>query len=139
MVFILDSLAIGDHNDARSMPPGIQAFLNVADEIDLQLPPGIPSHKVPIRDFIQIPPAQLREAVDWIRKVIPGCRILVSCNAGVGRSSSVVISYLCTVGFGFGQAVEFVAVKKPDISILPRLISSIREIGGDSGKGCQGI
>lgn len=51
---------------------------------------------------------------------------MVFCNAGVGRSPSAVIGFFCSVlGYGFGEAVEFVARKKSDISILPNLIKTI--------------
>jgi hypothetical protein len=39
-----------------------------------------------------------------------------------------VIGYLCCVlGYGFGEAVEFVARRKADISTLPNLIKTIEE------------
>ena len=54
---------------------------------------------------------------------------MVFCNAGIGRSPSVVIGYLCCVmGYSFGDAVEFVARRKPDISILPGLIRTIEVV-----------
>jgi hypothetical protein len=51
----------------------------------------------------------------------------VFCDGGVGRSPSVVVAYLCSKGMRFGQAVEFVAMRKPYMSILPNLIESIRK------------
>jgi len=76
-----------------------------------------------------IPSKQMREAVEWIRDQIAEYKIMVFCNAGVGRSPSVVIGYLCCVlGYGFGEAVEFVARRKPEISILPNLIKTIEAV-----------
>jgi protein-tyrosine phosphatase len=78
-----------------------------------------------------IPVEQLREAVAWLRENLEGNMVLVFCNGGVGRSPSVVIAYLCCVlGLGFGEAVEFAARKKPYISTLPDLITSIDQIRG---------
>jgi len=81
-----------------------------------------------MRDMQPIPPAQLLAAVMWIRREIPRRRVLVFCNAGVGRSPSTVIAYLCCFErFDFGLAVEYVAEKKPYSSILPLLRPTIAE------------
>ena len=134
MDFILDYLAIGNHQEARDTPRDIDALLCVAQEIDIQTPIPL-NHKVPILDMQPIPAAQLEEGVRWIAEHRDGHRILVFCNAGVGRSTSVVVAYLCAVlGFGFGQAVEYVAVRRPYMSILPMLITSIEETRGLLGK-----
>ena len=37
------------------------------------------------------------------------------------------MAYLCSKGMRFGQAVEFVAMRKPFMSILPDLIESIKK------------
>lgn len=75
-----------------------------------------------------IPTEQLKEAVEWVRANISSHKIMVFCNAGVGRSPSVVVAYLCCVlGYSFGEAVEYVAIKKPYMSILPNLMVSIEE------------
>lgn len=128
MVSILPSLTVGTHNEASHHPEGIDAYLCVAEEKDAISSPG-PSHKVPIIDMQPIPPAQLQEAVEWIHDHIAEQNIFVFCNAGVGRSPSVIIAYLCCFeGFSFGEAVEFVAKRKPNMSILPELITTIDEV-----------
>jgi protein-tyrosine phosphatase len=106
--------------------------LNVAAERDLDSPRAT-YHKVPMIDMTPIPVEQMKEAVDWIRDQIPNHTVMVFCNSGVGRSPSVVIGYLCCVlGYGFGEAVEFVARKETDISILPNLIRTIENIKVES-------
>ena len=128
MDYILDNLAIGNAREAQSPPSSIDALLCVAWEIDA-VAPGVSFHKVPIIDMQPIPPEQLHDAVRWIHAHIGKNRILVFCNAGVGRSSSVVVAYLCGFcDFGFGAAVEFVARKRPYMSILPNLVLSIDEM-----------
>lgn len=130
VVYILDNLAVGSAQDARNPPPAITALLSVAEELDLPAG-GLIYHKVPIADMRPIPAEQLREAVGWLRENMEGNRVMVFCNGGVGRSPSVVIAYLCCVlGLGFGEAVEFAARRKPYISILPDLITSIDQIRG---------
>jgi len=126
--FILDNLAIGNYEAALNPPPAISALLNVAAERDL-CDTTLLYHKIPIVDMQPIPIVQMQEAVDWVRDNITEHKIMVFCNAGIGRSSSVVIGYLCcSMGYGFGASVEFVARRKPDISILPNLIETIEAV-----------
>lgn len=128
MKFILDNLAIGDYQSAIEPEHDITALLNVANERDLTVTP-LAYYKIPIIDMEPIPPDQLKEAVGWINERIDSQKILVFCNAGVGRSPSVVVAYLCCIQkLGFGQAVEYVATRKPNMSILPKLITSIEKI-----------
>ena len=128
MNFILDHLSIGNFEDAQDPSAGIDALLCVAQEIDL-------AHvrclycKVPIVDMQPIPEDQLKEAVLFIRDHIKNHKIMVFCNAAVGRSPSVAVAYLsCVEGYGYGEAVEFVAAKKPYMSTLPNLILSIEKV-----------
>jgi protein-tyrosine phosphatase len=128
MHYILHNLAIGDFRDALETPGEISALLNVAEEKDIY-DTAILYHKIPIVDMRPIPPGQMAEAVAWISEHSSAYRILVFCNAGVGRSPSIAIAYLCcALGFGFGEAVEYVARVNPDITILPGLIRSIQQV-----------
>ena len=127
MKFILDHLAIGSYEEALRPSSEITALLNVAKEKDLKT--SLLYHKVPIIDMQPIPSAQMLEAVKWIQKHISKHIIMVFCNAGIGRSPSVVIGYLCCfLNYGFGEAVEYVAKRKSDISILPNLLRTIEEV-----------
>ena len=127
MDFIFDNLAIGNYQDALEPSPDISALLCVAQEKDIY-GPALLYYKVPIVDMQPIPTQQLKKAIEWIRDNISSHKIMVFCNAGVGRSPSVVIAYLCCVlGYSFGKAVEYVAIRKPYMSILPNLIVSIKE------------
>ncbi len=126
MNFILDQLAIGTHEEALTRPPDIDAMLCVAAERDID-PGPCRYHKVPMIDMQPIPVEQMVDAVQWIAGTIQNHRILVFCNAGIGRSPSVVIGYLCcALNYSFGEAVEHVAEQKAYISILPNLIQTIR-------------
>jgi len=125
--FILDHLAIGSYEEALRPSSEITALLNVAKEKDLKT--SLLYHKVPIIDMQPIPSAQMLEAVKWIQKHISKHIIMVFCNAGIGRSPSVVIGYLCCfLNYGFGEAIEYVAKTKSDISILPNLLRTIEEV-----------
>ena len=135
MDFILDWLALGNAADGTAPTEPIGALLCVAEELALPAT-TLPFHKVAIPDFRPIAAPQLREAIAWIETQVPRRRVLVYCNAGVGRSTSVVIGYLCVAaGMGFGQAVEFVARKRPHMSILPELLTAIERLRAERVKG----
>jgi protein-tyrosine phosphatase len=128
MDFILNNLAIGNYEEALRPAGAIDALLCVAQERDVHDPRCL-YHKVPIVDMQPIPAERLEEAVRWLTGTIESHTIMVFCNAGIGRSSSVVIAYLCCrLGYSFGQAVEYVAARRPYMSILPNLITSIEEV-----------
>ena len=128
MDFILHRLAVGSVRDAKACPEDIDAMLCVAAECALP-PCPVTTHKIPMLDMQPIPVEQLREAVGWIRERLGRERVLVYCNAGVGRSSSVAVAYLCcSLGLSFGEAVERVARKRPYMSILPELILGVEEL-----------
>jgi len=131
VTIIKGKLSIGSYKDALDPSGEITALLCVASERDLKNP-VLFYHKIPIIDMRPVAVDQLKEAVLWIEKHIDINHIMVFCNAGVGRSSSVVIAYLCCImGYGFGEAVEYVAVRKPYISPLPNLLLSIEDVKRD--------
>ena len=129
MNHILEHLSVGNPVDAQSAIEHFDAFLNVASEV--QTDPSLFGDKtylqVAIDDMKPIPAFRLMEAAEFIDQHINTKRILVFCDGGVGRSPSVIVAYLCSKGMRFGQAVEFVAMRKPYMSILPDLIESIRK------------
>jgi protein-tyrosine phosphatase len=129
MNHILEHLSVGNTADVQNDFDHFDAFLNTASEVqmDSALFGDKPYLKVAIDDMKPIPAFRLMEAAEFIEQNINSKRILVFCDGGVGRSPSVVVGYLCSKGMRFGQAVEFVAMRKPYMSILPDLIESIRK------------
>ena len=112
MYYILDRLAVGDIDDARNVPRGISALLNCSEEHDTYRE-GIEYLKIPLIDFQPINPEYIPKAIAWIKEMIVNHRILVHCNAGIGRSSSIAVCYLYEIGFGFEEAVKLVKSKRP--------------------------
>jgi protein-tyrosine phosphatase len=128
MDWILDNLAIGNFEESQNPPEGVEALLSVAEEREI-IRTEFTSFHVPIVDMQPIPTEQLSEAIQWIHDTIEQNSIMVFCNAGVGRSPSTVVTYLAVYhNMEFGEAVEFVARKKPYMSILPNLILNIDEL-----------
>ena len=112
MDYILDRLAVGDIDDASKMPKEITAILNCSEEHDTSRE-GIAYFKIPLIDFQPIDPEYIPKAVAWIKETIVDHKVLVHCNAGIGRSPSIVICYLHEIGFGFEEAVKLVKSKRP--------------------------
>jgi hypothetical protein len=79
---------------------GISVILNAAEERDLR--PVYFGHEmtyrhVPFQDFSHNPlaPERIWDAVRWMHDQLrEGRRMLVHCHAGIGRSSSLIVSYL---------------------------------------------
>ena len=125
MVFILENLGLGNLEDAKNPPHKITALLNVADDIELYKP-ARKCYKIPLQDGPPVPEERMLEAINWIEKNIISDKILVFCRYGAGRSASVVIGYLCSLGFDYTEAVKFILSKKPDIDPLPLLAETIK-------------
>lgn len=112
MDYILDRLAVGDIVDARNTPKEITALLNCSEEYDTSRE-GIAYLKIPLIDFQPINPEYIPKAVAWIKETIVDHKILVHCNAGIGRSPSIAVCYLYEIGFGFEEAVKLVKSRRP--------------------------
>ena len=125
MVFILENLALGNIGDAENPSQEITALLNVADDIELYKP-ARKYYKIPLKDGPPTPVEKILEAINWIEKNIVSDKILVFCTYGAGRSASVVIGYLCSLGFDYTEAVKFILSKKRHVEPLPLLAKTIR-------------
>ncbi len=112
----------------------MNSILNVAEEVDVN-PPILNYHKIPLKDGVQIPPEKMKEAIDWIRKHISSDKVLVACHYGVGRSASIIIGYLCSFGFGYHEALNFVSSKRPGVNPIPELEKTIKAINNHGGDG----
>jgi histidinol-phosphate aminotransferase len=113
MDYILDRLAVGDIQDAINPPKEITALLNCTEEHDTARE-GLAYCKLPLIDFQPIDPQFIPKAVSWLKEVIADHTVLVHCNAGIGRSPSIVVCYLYEIGFGLEEAVRLVKRKRPD-------------------------
>lgn len=129
MHLITDSILVGNIDDARRPPDAIRALLLVAEEYEISPPADVAYERIPMKEFSEPHPASLSRAVDWIRRHRES-RVMVCCRAGMGRSVSVVIAYLCCVeGMPYAAAVALVKARRPGAMPLPRLEESIVEVG----------
>jgi len=137
---ITEYLAVGNTDDAINPRWALAAILNVASESRITPPPGRNYNWIPFIEFAPADPIQLDEAVSWLEQCGKGSRLLICCRAGVGRSVSVAIAYLCLVGdMSYQQAVSLVAAQRPGASPIPNLESTIRFVRDLRQKRVQGL
>jgi hypothetical protein len=135
---VLGNLALGGFAEAAGAPRQITALLNVARERDLHVTDRL-YHKVPMVEQQAIPPAQLAEAVAWLRDTLPRHRVLVFDAAGAGRmpserAASVVVAYLCCVaGLPFAEAAERVFAFHPGMGLPDDLDVTVEAVRGRLG------
>jgi protein-tyrosine phosphatase len=123
---INEYLAVGNAQDAAQPAKFITAVLNVAAENQIAPPNGRTYAWIPLKEYSEADPIQLDEAVAWLEQHEKGNRLLVCCRAGMGRSVSVVIAYLCLVkNMPYQEAVTLVSARRPGATPLPNLEATI--------------
>lgn len=129
MHLITDSLLVGNLDDAQDPSPVVGGLLFVAEEYTVRPPTWVDYAKFPFKEFAEPDPTQLAESVQWIEDHLPNNRVMVCCRAGMGRSVSVVIAYLCCVqGMSYEDAVKLVKTRRPGAIPLPQLQAAIDEV-----------
>ena len=127
MHLINENLAVGNAEDAARPARLMTAILNVAAESQVAPPPGLAYAWIPFKEFVEADPTQLDEAVEWLEQHEKEHRLMVCCRAGMGRSVSVVIAYLCLIkGVPYQDAVKQVSLRRPGATPLPNLEGAIR-------------
>jgi len=123
---INEYLAVGNAQDAAQPAKFITVVLNVAAENKIDQPDGRAYTWIPFKEFAEADPVQLDEAVAWLEQHEKGNRLMVCCRAGMGRSVSVVIAYLCLVkNMPYQEAVTLVSARRPGATPLPNLEATI--------------
>ena len=126
MHLINECLAVGNAQDAATPAQFITVVLNVAAENQITPPAGRAYAWIPFKEFAEADPVQLDEAVEWLEQHEKGNRFIVCCRAGMGRSVSVVIAYLCLVkAMLYEEAVKLVSARRPGATPLHNLEATI--------------
>lgn len=129
MHLVTDWLLVGNLENARDPSPMIRALLFVAAEHTVRPTGGIDYTKIPLTEFAEPDPVLLAQSVQWIEDRRAKCRVMVCCRAGMGRSVSVVIAYLCCAqGLSYDEALKLVKMRRPGAMPLPGLQRAIREV-----------
>ncbi|WP_455244648.1 dual specificity protein phosphatase family protein [Petrachloros mirabilis] len=129
MYLITDKLLVGNINDAREPPATVGTLLFVAEEFTVEPPSWVDYHRIPIKEFSEADPATLKSAIEWLETRVPEERTLVCCRAGMGRSVSVVMAYLCCVeGMTYEDVLKLVMARRPGAMPLPNLQVAIEQV-----------
>ncbi|MCW5798981.1 MAG: dual specificity protein phosphatase family protein [Nitrospira sp.] len=122
-------LLVGNADDAKNPPPQVGAILMVAEEQNVTVPARVIYAKIPMKEFGEPAVSALYEAVQWIEARLPDHRLMVCCRAGMGRSVSVAIAYLCCVeGMTYADALKLALTRRPGGMPLPRLDKVIEDV-----------
>ena len=129
MHLITENLLVGSIDDAREPPEVIGTLLLVAEEFSITPATWVDYHRVPFREFAKVDPLKLMEAVQWLEPRAPKGRTLVCCRAGMGRSVSVVMAYLCCIeGRTYDDVLKLVMARRPGAMPLPNLQVAIEQV-----------
>lgn len=129
MHHVTESLLVGNVEDAKKPPSFVQGLLFLAAEHDVTPPDGVLFHKIPMVEFGQATPQQVYEAVAWLEQHTPKKNIMVCCRAGMGRSVSMIIAYLCCVkGMSYSDALQLLKSRRPGATPLPHLEDTIQSV-----------
>jgi protein-tyrosine phosphatase len=129
MHMITENILVGGIEDAQKPPAVVGTLLLVAEEFSLTPVEWVDYHRIPFREFAKVDPAKLMEAVQWLESRVPNGRALVCCRAGMGRSVSVVMAYLCCVeGKPYDDALRLVIARRPGAMPLPNLQVAIEQV-----------
>jgi protein-tyrosine phosphatase len=129
MHLITENLLVGNINDAREPPAKIGALLLVAAEYTLEPPSWLLYAWIPFAEFAEAEPISLDRAVSWVEQHLSDHRVMVCCRAGMGRSVSVVMAYLCCVeGMTYTEVLKLVMTRRPGAMPLPMLEEAITQV-----------
>jgi protein-tyrosine phosphatase len=129
MHLITDRLLVGNINDAMQPPVQIGALLLVAEEYTIDAPKWLAYGKIPFKDFGEADPKRLADAVRWVEQHLTDNRVMVCCRAGMGRSVSVVMAYLCCVEhMAYADVLKLVLTRRPGAMPLPNLEDAIERV-----------
>jgi protein-tyrosine phosphatase len=129
MHLITDRLLVGTIDDAREPPAVIGTLLLVAEEFTIEPAAWVDYRRIPITEFAEADPGTLLQAIEWLEQRVPESRALVCCRAGMSRSVSVVMAYLCCVeGMTFADVLNLVMARRPGAMPLPNLQSAVEQV-----------
>jgi protein-tyrosine phosphatase len=126
---ITERLFVGNIYDAAQPPAQIGAVVFVAGEYEVDLPRGLDTARIPFKEFGEADVALLATAVEWVERHLSDNRVMVCCRAGMGRSVSVIMAYLCCVEqMAYADVLRLVMAQRPGAMPLPKLEETIKAV-----------
>lgn len=125
---------------------GITAVLSLQTDADLSVDglrweqvqgwyaaAGIVAERVPIEDFSSHAlVARMEDAVEALRRLVStGATVYLHCTAGINRSPTIAIAYLCRVqGLPVVQALAEVRAQRPRVLPYEEVLALLRQSSG---------
>jgi protein-tyrosine phosphatase len=129
MHHVTESLLIGNLEDAKRPPPFVQGLLFLDGKHEIIPPAGLAYARIPLVEYAEASPDQVDRAVSWLEGRVPQQKVMICCRAGMGRSASIAIAYLCCVqGMRYQDAVRLVRARRPGATPLPNLAATIESV-----------
>jgi len=126
MHFVNEHLLVGNIDDAQKPPPFVNSLLFVSGEHTIQPPRSVAFRYIPLREYGEADPMDVKAAVDWLEQQPATNKLMVCCRAGMGRSVSMAIAYLvCVKGMGYADAETLLKARRPGATPIPRLEQTI--------------
>lgn len=146
MIYLPSTTRIDEHiyiggstSPSKADAYGIQAIVNVAQDLNYDPPEGIDYRHIPLSDDENNPCDLMMEAADALAGFVQqGKKTLVHCHAGRSRSPSVVALYYNQYqGWPIQAALEKIKDKRPivdpNMGIWQTAVLASRNVRGDTG------
>ena len=95
-------VAVLEDWEMRALGYPLNQYLRDADEL------GIKVLHVPVRDMRAPSIDEFLSIFKWIDEAIKAGRVIVHCNAGIGRSPTIIIGYLMYRGLSLDESMALV-------------------------------
>ena len=129
MHVMTDRLVVGNIYDAERPPASVGSLLLVAGECSIVPPVGLDFELIPLKEHAQVDAVVLARAVNWLEQHVPANKTMICCRAGMGRSVSVAMAYLCCVErMAYDDALNLALIRRPGALPLPQLRSTIEMV-----------
>lgn len=129
MHFVNEQLMVGNIEDAQKPPAFVGSVLFVSGEHAIAPPKGVAYNYIPLKEYGQADPNDVKAAVDWMAQQPPTSKLMVCCRAGMGRSVSVAIAYLvCVKGMHYADAEKLLKARRPGATPIPYLQETIDQV-----------